>query len=206
MAEPYGALLEEAQQVQDDSIQDVFRLSTNCQGVTRRESEVGYHSMSSEEVTAVLDGQMEWEEGSKARVISWLAHDVQNLAPPGQSALPVFSLKALQDKQQEDAVLARVIHYVARGRSPSRRERVNEPLRVQKTLKQWDKLKMLDGILYRVFKDSVTGKKRYQYVVAAALVKQALQGTHNEAGHRGSFGSAWNEMCRSMSDPASAVW
>lgn len=79
VAEPYGALLEEAQQVQDDSIQDVFRLSTNCQGVTRRESEVGYQSMSSEEVTAVLDGQMEWEEGSKAKVISWLAHDVQNL-------------------------------------------------------------------------------------------------------------------------------
>lgn len=44
---------------------------------------------------------------------------------------------------------------------------------------------MLDGILYRVFKDSVTGKKHYQYVVAAALVKQALQGTHDEAGHQG---------------------
>lgn len=36
-----------------------------------------------------------------------------------------------------------------------------------------------------VFKDSLTGKKRYQYVVAAALVKQALQGTHDEAGHQG---------------------
>lgn len=97
----------------------------------------------------------------------------------------LYSLKELQDKQQEDTVLMRVIHYVTRGRRPSRRERVNEPLRVQKTLKQWDKLKMLDGILYRVLKDSLTGKRRYQYVVAAALVKQALQGIHDEAGHQG---------------------
>lgn len=58
---------------------------------TWRESEVGCQSMSSEEVTSVLDSQMEWEEGSKARVISWLAHDVQNPAPPGQTALPVLS-------------------------------------------------------------------------------------------------------------------
>lgn len=157
VAKPYGVLLEEAQHVGDDSIQYIFRLSTNCQEVKQFKSEVGCQSMSSEEVTAVLDVQMEWEEGSKGRVISWLAHDVQKLTPPGQSVLPVFSLKELQDKQQEDAVLMKVIHYVTRGKRPSRRERVNEPLRVQKTLKQWDKLKMLDGILYRVLKDSLTG-------------------------------------------------
>lgn len=66
--------------------------------------------MSSAIVAAVLDRQMEWEKGSKGRVISWLAHDVQNLAPLGQSALPMFSLKEFQDKQQEDSRLARVIH------------------------------------------------------------------------------------------------
>lgn len=61
MVEPYGALLEEAQQVRDDSIQNAFRLSTKCQEVKQHESEEGCQSMSSEEVTAVLDGQMEWE-------------------------------------------------------------------------------------------------------------------------------------------------
>lgn len=187
MAEPYGALLDEAQQIRDESIQNVFRLSTNCQEVKQSESEVGCRSMSSEEVTAVLDGQAEWEMGPKGRVISWLTQDIQKLIPPGQSALPVFTLKEHQDKQQEDATLARVIHYVARGRRPSRRERVKEPLGVQKTLKQWDKLKMLDGILYRVLKDSLTGKKRYQYVMPASLVKQALQGVHDEAGHQGQY-------------------
>ncbi|KAK0139547.1 Transposon Ty3-I Gag-Pol polyprotein [Merluccius polli] len=166
-------------------IQDVFRLSTNCQEVKMGGSEVACSSMSSEEVTAVLDGQIEWGEGPKGRAISWLANNVHKLVPPGESALPVFSLKELQDKQQEDMILARVIHYVSRGRRPSRRERVKEPFKVQKTLKQWEKLKMLDGILYRVTKDSLTGKKRYQYVVAASLAKQALQGVHDEAGHQG---------------------
>ncbi|KAJ8414524.1 hypothetical protein AAFF_G00037260 [Aldrovandia affinis] len=208
MAEPYGALLEEAEQIQDEPIRNVFRMSANCQGVNQCTSEVGSRSMSSEEVTAVLDGQIEWEKGPNGRVISWLIHDVQKLIPPGLSALPVFSLQELQEKQQGDAVLARVIHYVTRGRRPSRRERVKEPLQVLKTLKQWDKLKMLDGILYRVLKDSLTGKRRYQYVTAAALVKQALQGVHDEAGHQGQYRTLylakqrffWVEMERDVRD------
>ncbi|KAJ8383368.1 hypothetical protein AAFF_G00221580 [Aldrovandia affinis] len=187
MAEPYGALLKKQSRSKMNPYRTSSGMSANCQGVNQCTSEVGSRSMSSEEVTAVLDGQIEWEKGPNGRVISWLTHDVQKLIPPGLSALPVFSLQELQEKQQGDAVLARVIHYVTRGRRPSRRERVKEPLQVLKTLKQWDKLKMLDGILYRVLKDSLTGKRRYQYVTAAALVKQALQGVHDEAGHQGQY-------------------
>ncbi len=139
MTEPFGALLEGAQQIGDDSTQDLFQLSTNYQNMKRWEHELKCGSMSSEDVSAILDGQIEWEEGSKRRVISWLQHDVQKLIPPGQSTLPIFSLKELQDKQQEDAVLLRVIHSVTCGRRPSRREQVKEPYGVRRTLKQWDK-------------------------------------------------------------------
>lgn len=66
-----------------------------------------------------------------------------------------------------------------------RRERAHESDSVLKILKQWDKLKILDGLLYRVSKDSLTGKKRYQYVVAASLARQVLQGIHDDAGHQG---------------------
>ncbi|KAJ8366666.1 hypothetical protein AAFF_G00345620 [Aldrovandia affinis] len=122
----------------------------------------------------------------------------------GSKARPI----AFAREATGDAVLARVIHYVTRGRRPSRRERVKEPLQVLKTLKQWDKLKMLDGILYRVLKDSLTGKRRYQYVTAAALVKQALQGVHDEAGHQGQYRTLylakqrffWVEMERDVRD------
>lgn len=37
-----------------------------------------------------------------------------------------------------------------------------------------------------MFKDSLTGKK-HQYVVAAVLVKQVLQGIHNESGRQGQY-------------------
>ncbi|KAL1248014.1 hypothetical protein QQF64_023390 [Cirrhinus molitorella] len=134
------------------------------------------------DVSAVLESQTKWSAGPKDMVHYWLTQDVQNLAPAGQSALPVFTQRELQDKQLEDPVLARVLSYVARGRRPSRRERTKEMSRILKTLKQWEKLKMLDGILYRVCKDQLTGKKRWQYVVPASLTEQVLLGV---PGHQG---------------------
>lgn len=74
---------------------------------------------------------------------------------------------------------------MSRAKKPSRRERAGETFEVLKTLKQWEKLKLLDGVLYRVTRDALTEKKRWQYVVPASLVSQALLGVHNEAGHQG---------------------
>lgn len=58
----------------------------------------------------------------------------------------------------DDSTLSRVLFYVSRGWKPSRRERTGETHKVIKTLKQWEKFKMLDGILYRVSKDVLTRK------------------------------------------------
>lgn len=104
----------------------------------------------SDEVAARLDGHAEWEIGSITRATSWLAHDIQQLGHIGQSTLPVFSIDELRDKQQQDSILCRVLFYVVHGGRLTRRERANEMIRVLKMLKQWDKLKMLDGLLYSV--------------------------------------------------------
>lgn len=186
--EPYGALLEEAEQIMESAVQDVFRVSNNNQKIEefKTQSNSGPMSLYSEEVAAVFGNHIEWELGARTRAIC-LAQDIQQLTPPGQSALPVFTLKELQDKQEEDDILSRVFHYVGRGRRPSRREKFKEPTRAVKVLKQWNKLKLLDGILYRVSKDPLSGKKRYQYVVPAALLKHVLQGVHDEAGHQGQY-------------------
>uniref|UniRef100_A0A8C4SQC7 Gypsy retrotransposon integrase-like protein 1 n=1 Tax=Erpetoichthys calabaricus TaxID=27687 RepID=A0A8C4SQC7_ERPCA len=141
--------------------------------------------MTSGEVSAVLSGHMEWDQGANQRVVTWLAQDLEQLIPPGQDALPVFSLQELQDEQRRDAILSQVIPFVTRGRRPSRRERAVLSLKVLKTLKQWEKLKMLDDILYRVCKDSVTGKKRHQYMTPSSLVTHVLRGVHDDAGHQG---------------------
>ncbi|KAK3571668.1 hypothetical protein QTP86_015975 [Hemibagrus guttatus] len=71
----------------------------------------------------------------------------------------------LQSQQYNDAVILRVAFYVGRNRRPSMfsRERVNEDLHVLRLLKQWDKLFLLNGILYRAIKDPLT--KQFQFIL-----------------------------------------
>ncbi|RXN22815.1 interleukin-1 receptor accessory -like 1-A isoform X3 [Labeo rohita] len=185
ISEPYGVLLRESEKVQEDTIQDAFRLSANVCNVAHVPCEAPEHSsLTCAEVSAILDVHTQWEVGTADRAIQWLTQDIHQLLSPGPSPLPVFSLSELQQRQQDDKVLSRVLFYVSRGKRPSRRERAGETFEVLKTLKQWEKLKMLDGVLYRVSKDVLMGKKRWQYVVPAFLVTQVLQGIHNEAGHQ----------------------
>ncbi len=186
MCESYGVLLKEAEKVQEDTIQDAFRLSANICTVECLPCKALDHcSLTCAEVSAVLDVHTQWEVGTSDRAVQWLTQDTHQFLSPGPSPLPVFSLSELQKKQQDDKVLSRVLFYVSRGKRPSRRDRAGEVFEVLRTLKQWEKLKMFDGVLYRVSKDVLVGKKRWQYVVPASLVRQVLQGIHNEAGHQG---------------------
>lgn len=114
-----------------------------------------------------------------------LANHVQSLTDIGQNALPSFSARELQDRQRGDADLARVIFYVGRRRRPSRRERAQETWSTLRLLKQWQKLSLMDEILYRVAKDPATGKKKFQYVVPQSLGSDVLRGCHEDAGHQG---------------------
>jgi len=82
-------------------------------------------------------------------------------------------------------VLCRVLSYVERGRRPSPRERAKEPAEVNRLLRDWDKLTVRDGILYRVARNVVTKNKTYLYVVPSSLRIRVLKGVHDEAGHQG---------------------
>ncbi|KAK3505903.1 hypothetical protein QTP70_003695, partial [Hemibagrus guttatus] len=186
ISEPYGALLGEAEQVREDAIQNTFRVSANTCNIEHLPCKTLEHcSLTCAEVSAILDVHTQWDVGTDDRAAQWLTQGAHQLLSPGLSPLPVFSLRELQEKQQDDKVLSRVLFHVSRGKRLSRRERAGETFEVLKTPKQWEKLKMLDGVLYRVSKDVLTGKKRWQYVVPASLVSQVLQGVHDEAGHQG---------------------
>ncbi|CAF91604.1 unnamed protein product, partial [Tetraodon nigroviridis] len=52
-------------------------------------------------------------------------------------------------------------------------------------LRHWDKLILLDGILYRVSKDPLSKRKRFQFVVPSSLKSVVLSGVHDNAGHQG---------------------
>lgn len=82
--------------------------------------------------------------GTRDQAVQWLTQDTHQFLSPGPSPLPVFSLMELQEKQRDDATLSRVLFYVSRGRKPSRRENTGETHKVIKTLKQWEKFKLLD--------------------------------------------------------------
>ncbi|KAK3570819.1 hypothetical protein QTP86_027628, partial [Hemibagrus guttatus] len=89
ISEPYGALLGEADQVREDTIQNTFRMSANTCNVEH----------------------LPWDLGMDDRAAQWLTQGAHQLLSPGLSPLPVFSLRELQEKQQDDKVLSRVLFH-----------------------------------------------------------------------------------------------
>ncbi len=122
--------------------------------------------------------------------------------------LPSIFKQVPRDRQQEDADLARVMFFVERQHRPSRRERHSEGVSALRLMRQWDKLVLQDGILYRVSRDPVTKKKRNQYIVPLSLSQDAVHWCHDDAGHQGQDRSLslvkqrfyWSSMERDMRD------
>ncbi len=66
MCESYGVLLKEAEKVQEDTIQDAFRLSANICTVECLPCKALDHcSLTCAEVSAVLDLHTQWEGGNE---------------------------------------------------------------------------------------------------------------------------------------------
>ena len=203
---PYADLLQEAENLQVDAVQDMFRLSTElsevreqrmvsgpdevCVGAAHAvQFEVGGR-VSREEVSAVLQSSHHWGDGARLRAVSH-AQQLKAMAMSGQNPLPVLSHDELYDKQCQDATISRVRFFVDRGRRPSRREREHESQETLRTLRQWSKLTTRLGVLYRVSKNTVSKKNAFQYVVPEALRLMVLEGVHDEAGHQGQQRTLW---------------
>ncbi|KAI5616605.1 hypothetical protein C0J50_23850, partial [Silurus asotus] len=122
--------------------------------------------------------------GAVSRAMS-LADHLSSLVPDCHDNIHAFSLPELQIQQHEDKVISRVAFYVSRKCRPFRRERMSEDLRVLRFLRQWDKLFLLNDILYRAVKDPCTKRKKFQFAMPDSLKQQALAGVHDLAGHQG---------------------
>lgn len=185
--EPYQALVDESESIQKKDVHDAFHLTVNTQAlVTSAGSEQLAGMVTAEEVTAILDVHCQWGCTVQDRAVS-LAANNQFVTLHSQQTIPAFSHNDLKRRQEEDSIVSRVMFYVQRKRRPSRRERCHEGVRVLRLLKQWRKLQIKDGILYRVSKDIVSGQKRYQFIVPSVLTSIVLKGVHDEAGHQGQF-------------------
>lgn len=185
LSEPYVDLLEQACEVKEDSVQDAFHLTCQPQSLTDAPFSTAVNvSMSEDEVSTVLSASSDWEVASRHRATS-LADHLSAVVGPEPCLSSVLSRPELQSHQESDAVVSRVTYYVSRKQRPSRRERGHECHQTLRILKQWDRLALLDGILYRVTKDPLTKHKRFQFVVPESLKSSVLSGIHDNAGHQG---------------------
>lgn len=141
--------------------------------------------MSYDQISAIFEAPTKCDGGTKERVASWLVQGIQQIMPPGQNVLPIFSLKELKEKQESNHTLSRVLFYLCRGRRLSWCERSKETCKALKMLKQWERLKLLDVILYWACKVSLTKSTCYQFDVPDSLVSQVMCGIHNESDHQG---------------------
>ena len=148
-------------------VQDVFRSSSG--GVKPSPSSriaqspcsphtVHTQCIVSEDVSAVLQSHIEWDVGSSACAVNVLQYLLQ-LVPPGQDTLPPYTERELCDKELEDRTLSRVLTYVERRRSPSRRERFNESVSGMSYFRYWERLTVINCTLYRISKDLKTRAK-----------------------------------------------
>ena len=184
--EPYSSLVQEADGAGADKVQDALRLGTqHLQVVSQPESTPDTTgSCSSSEVKAALLHHSDWETTAENRATS-LVHHVQRLQPAGQDTLPSLTWRELEDHQSQDPIISGVMPFIVRRRRPSRRERHGMDAKSLTFLKQWEKLRVQDGILYRETRDPVSKIKRLQLVLPASLRKKALEGVHDLAGHQG---------------------
>ena len=183
---PYDALMEEANALNLDSVQDAFRQSCNPRVMPSLSSAVAVSlgpSVSNQAVSAVLERSLGQEHVPPQAFL--LPQLVQSIQPREHSDIRPLPKETLMASQRADPCLSRVLHFVERQRRPSRRERGHEPADTLRLLRHWEKLSIKQGVLYRVSKDVVTQRKTYQYVVPLVLREEVLRGVHDEAGHQG---------------------
>lgn len=102
----------------------------------------------------------------------------------GVSTFPQYSTGELAELQKADAVIDRFLHYWNQKVKPTASQRRNEYGHVLLLVKQWDRLVLDDGVLYRCVCDPLQGELR-QMVLPAVLKEKVLNSVHDQLGHQG---------------------
>jgi hypothetical protein len=191
VTEPYASLLDLVNGVTDRTVQEVFRVSNNCQAVVDDGGEASDEpvrgavtpdtrgSVASEEVAAILNAQ---STGGVSHVIGTDAAFSLLQKEDQSAALPQSQLVG---QQEQDSTISRVMYFVQRHKRPTKRERAVESRSVIKLLKHWSRLTIQNGMLYKIRKDPQVNKKIFQFIVPDSLKRKVLQGLHDSAGHQG---------------------
>ena len=97
--------------------------------------------------------------------------------------LPQYTAEQLSTMQKEDTTLRIVWKYWIDGNKPPRKKIRQEPKKVRKILKSWNKLIEKNNVLYRSVNDQ--GETNHQLLLPLCLTKLVLESLHDNAGHQG---------------------
>ena len=102
----------------------------------------------------------------------------------GVESLPAMTKQEIRAGQKEDPVIGPVLHYKSLDQKPSRSERISGGGQVCLLLKEWRRLVIRDGIMYRRIRDSQRGAVE-QLVLPEKLRESVKTALHNDSGHLG---------------------
>ncbi len=92
-------------------------------------------------------------------------------------------------EQSKDPTLARVVCLLDKGFHPRGKDLSSESREVQRFFRQWGRLKLKDGILFRIA--TIDNQSVSQLVLPLSHREYALQGLHDDVGHPGKEKSLW---------------
>ncbi|MCW4347301.1 MAG: RNase H-like domain-containing protein, partial [Candidatus Thiodiazotropha endolucinida] len=108
-------------------------------------------------------------------------HTVQMVST---STFPEYSVTELQAKQKNDDILSKVWYWQDKGSKPTEQEIASEATSVKKLLRKWDRLKLIDGILYYSTKDPEVDNLLL-FIPPECLKPSILESVHDHSGHQG---------------------
>uniref|UniRef100_A0A8C6LZU9 Gypsy retrotransposon integrase-like protein 1 n=1 Tax=Nothobranchius furzeri TaxID=105023 RepID=A0A8C6LZU9_NOTFU len=102
----------------------------------------------------------------------------------GMESLPTMTKQEICAGQKKDLVIGPVLHYKSMNQRPRRSERRSGEAHVRLLLKEWRRLVVRDGILYRCVQDSQRGVVEH-LVLPEDLRMSVKTALHDDSGHLG---------------------
>ncbi|KAL0200588.1 hypothetical protein M9458_003775, partial [Cirrhinus mrigala] len=102
----------------------------------------------------------------------------------GMETLPAMTTQELRAGQKEDPVIGPILHFKSRNHKPSHSERMKVGTTGSLLLKEWRRLVIKKGILYRSVRDCHKGVVE-QLILPKRLRETVKTALHNDSGHLG---------------------
>ena len=104
--------------------------------------------------------------------------------PLTSTSIAGYTKAEISKLQREDDILKPVFYFCDKGATPKPSEIPFCPAQSRRLLWQWDRIEVVDNVLYRKIKDNL-GETVYQLLLPVKLRKLVLESLHDSAGHQG---------------------